>query len=134
MGNRTNALAGINAGFLCHNNDGICAGGNPENKIQKPCKPGTHSSSLLIISGEQYSPNCRARTSLGITKLGVPKIKAIDENQGWPSVEYAIGAGPNLVTKKRKDVTAEGFLLVPRPPSSYSRGHNVERTPPYGYR
>src|SRR5262249_30766293 len=62
-----------------------------------------------IVSGTQYSTNCAKRTSFGLPSSGPPEINQIGSGQGWPGVNYAIGAGPNLVTNKQKHITQEGF-------------------------
>lgn len=108
MGRRTEALAGVNGGFFCHEQNDICA----SNASTSPpnCPPSVQPLSLLIMSGVTYSFNCASRTSLGITKEELPKIQQIGCGQDWPSVTYAIGAGPNLVTSGRKNITKEGFV------------------------
>jgi exopolysaccharide biosynthesis protein len=40
----------------------------------------------------------------------LPKIQQIGCGQDWPGVKYAIGAGPNLVTNSRKNITQEEFV------------------------
>ena len=108
MGKRTNALAGVNGGFFCHGSNDIC-GANPCNAPAQCPVNAVDGLSLLIVSGTQYSTNCAKRTSFGLPSSGPPEINQIGSGQGWPGVNYAIGAGPNLVTNKQKHITQEGF-------------------------
>jgi Phosphodiester glycosidase len=107
MGNRTKALAGINGGFFCYTADDIC--GSSACKNAPPClKDKVKGLSLLKTHGHLVSTNCALRTSLGISS-GAPTIKQIGSGKNFPGVDYAIGAGPNLVSGGNKKITQEGF-------------------------
>ena len=111
MGDRTNAIAGVNGGFFCYIEDDICISPalceQPE-KMPR-CPRGVQGRSLLIVDGRLESPNCASRTSFGLTESGKPIIQTVGADQRWPGVRFAVGAGPNLVTDGAKNITAEGF-------------------------
>ena len=108
MGKRTNALAGVNGGFFCYTTNDICGTTACTSPAQCPTNQ-VDGLSLLIVSGQQLSTNCALRTSFGLLSSGAPQIKQIASGQGWSGVNYAIGAGPNLVTNGVKNITQEGF-------------------------
>lgn len=131
MGTRTNALAGVNGGFFCnYAASNICTPpGVPVCSLTATPGP-IQPLSLLIISATQVSANCNyPRTSFGLTVSGTPEIQQIAPNTTWPGIEYAIGAGPNLVTNGKEAVaTQEGFQwddsLDPRTAAAItSNGH-----------
>jgi len=120
MGNRTHALAGINGGFFCNFNGGsndICAspGPGPASCSSEPSctQNSVDGLSLLIVAGQKpSSTNCFLRTAFGLSSsagVQTPQIKQIAASAGWPGVDYAIGAGPNLVTDHMVNNTGEGF-------------------------
>lgn len=115
MGTRTNALAGVNAGFACNYQDctgakgldDLCSAGSGSSHA--PCSQPFLPRSLLQINSYAFSTNCALRTALGIPISGTPIIKQVAPYQGWPEVRDAIGGGPNLVTNGVKNITTEGF-------------------------
>lgn len=117
MGKRTNALAGINGGFFCYTTNDICGSTACTSPAQCPANQ-VDGLSLLIVSGQLSSTNCALRTSFGFSS-GTPQIKQVASGQGWSGVNYAIGAGPNLVTNGVKNITQEGFCWY---------GENAPRT------
>ena len=112
MGNRTNAIGGVNGGFFCLGYGSLCK------DTGVLCPEGCEGRSLLKIDNELLSTNCvtptyTARTSFGIYDQNNIVIRPIGPDAGWPQVTEALGAGPNLVSQSPNgpviNVSEEGF-------------------------
>ena len=104
MAQRTGALVAVNGGY--YNKDGGPLG-------------------LVIIDGILQSPHVAKRpprTALGVRydkKILIDRIKAVNDRvislsgKDWTRVIYAIGAGPNLITDGKINITAKEEELGP---------------------
>jgi len=122
----TTAIAAVNGGFFCYVTPSLCTATYPT------CPEDCTGFSMLKIGGTLDSTNCSPtiqpikRTTLGWSLVTNPKIQPVESGKNWDEVVDAIGAGPNLVTDGKVNVTDEGFPWVceqhPRTAVGLTRG------------
>ena len=106
------AVLGVNGGFFCMGSYSLCS---PEGAA---CARACEDVGLVTIDHQNKAPNCQnpddvARTALGLAdgpaKQQILWTKAVKPLQSWREPEFALGAGPNLVSDGVVDAANQGF-------------------------